>query len=93
VFWREFFDKSGQEEMEMEGEKIRRFVSKRDANCSGYIFPMSFNEGRRSITFFPAFFNTSTIVLFIINDFRIFPSLTASYRSFKSLFNVSLSWR
>jgi len=45
-FWRKFFDrfKPDEEEIEIEGEKVRRFIFKEDLNCSGYVFP-KFPEG------------------------------------------------
>jgi hypothetical protein len=45
-FWRKFFDrfKPDEEEIEIEGEKVRRFIFNEDLNCSGYVFP-KFPEG------------------------------------------------
>jgi hypothetical protein len=45
-FWRKFFDRFDpeEEEIEIEGRKIRRFVFKEDVNCSGYVFPAFFGE-------------------------------------------------
>jgi len=45
-FWRKFFDRfrPEEEEIEIEGRKIRRFVFKEDVNCSGYVFPTFFGE-------------------------------------------------
>jgi hypothetical protein len=48
-FWRKFFDKFKPEEAEIEGEKIRRLVFKKDVNCSGYVFPMFFGETEMDI--------------------------------------------
>jgi hypothetical protein len=47
-FWRKFFDrfKPDEEEIEIEGEKIRRFIFNEDLNCSGYVFP-KFPEGAK----------------------------------------------
>ena len=41
-FWKKFFErfKPEEEELEIDEEKIRRFIFKEDVDCSGYVFPM-----------------------------------------------------